>query len=112
MLRDSLHRSLYFCANSRLVAGIGDNYSEGIPVYVLALIAIDVVILAYIVCGILLNLYNIRFANRAEITPSMKKKRLVLNIVYYALLAAFLIAVIVIFFAWGLPLLQQAFKIS
>lgn len=42
----------------------------------------------------------------------MKKKRLVLNIVYYALLAAFLIAVIVIFFAWGLPLLQQAFKIS
>ena len=112
MLRDSLHRSLYFCANSRLVAGIGDNYSEGIPVYVLALIAIDAVILAYVVCGILLNVYNIRFANRSEMTSAMKKKRLVLNIVYYALLAAFLIAVIVIFFAWGLPLLQQAFKIS
>lgn len=112
MLRDSLHRSLYFCANSRLVAGIGDNYSEGIPVYVLALIAIDAVILAYVVCGILLNVYNIRFANRSEVTSAMKKKRLVLNIVYYALLAAFLIAVIVIFFAWGLPLLQQAFKIS
>ncbi len=112
MLRDSLHRALYFCANSRLVAGIGDDYSAGVPVYVLMLIAIDAVIAAYIVCGILLNLYNIRFANRAEVTPAMKKKRIILNIVYYALLAAFVIAVLVIFFAWGLPLLQQAFKIS
>ena len=112
MLRDSLHRSLYFCANSRLVAGIGDNYSEGVPVYVLLLILIDAIIVAYVVCGILLNIYNIRFANRAEVTVAMKKKKLILNIVYYALLAAFLIAVIVIFFSWGLPLLQQAFKIS
>ena len=112
MLRDSLHRSLYFCANSRLVAGIGDNYSEGVPVYVLLLILIDAIIVAYVVCGILLNIYNIRFANSAEVTVAMKKKKLILNIVYYALLAAFLIAVIVIFFSWGLPLLQQAFKIS
>lgn len=112
MLRDSLHRSLYFCANSRLVAGIGDNYSEGVPVYVLLLILIDAIIVAYVVCGILLNIYNIRFANRAEVTVAMKKKKLILNIVYYALLAAFLTAVIVIFFSWGLPLLQQAFKIS
>lgn len=112
MLRDSLHRALYFCANSRLVAGIGDNYSAGVPVYVLMLIAIDAVIVAYVVCGILLNVYNIRFANKAEVTSGMKRKRLILNIVYYALLAAFIIAVLVIFFAWGLPLLQQAFKIS
>ena len=42
-------------ANSRLVAGIGDDYSAGIPVYVLMLIAIDAVIVAYVVCGILLN---------------------------------------------------------
>ena len=112
LLRDSLHRTLYFCANSRLVAGIGDNYSAGVPVYVLLLIAIDAVVVAYIVCGILLNVYNIRFANRAEVTAGMKKKRLILNVVYYALLAAFIIAVLVIFFAWGLPLLQQAFKIS
>lgn len=112
MLRDSLHRSLYFCANSRLVAGIGDNYSEGVAVYVLALIAVDAVILAYIVCGILLNIYNIRFGSRTGVTSAMRRNRLILNIVYYALLAAFLIAVIAIFFAWGLPLLQQAFKIS
>ena len=112
LLRDSLHRTLFFCANSRLVDGIGDNYSAGVPVYVLMLIAIDAVIVAYVVCGILLNLYNIRFANRAEVTAQMKRKRLVLNIVYYALLAAFIIAVLIIFFAWGLPLLQQAFKIS
>ena len=112
MLRDSLHRSLYFSANSRLVAGLGDNYSSGVPVYVLALIAVDLVVAAYIACGILLNIYNIRFANRSEVTADMKKKHLALNIVYYAFLAAFIIAVIVIFFSWGLPLLQQAFKIS
>ena len=111
MLRDSLHRALYFCANSRLVAGIGDNYSAGVPVYVLMLIAIDAVIVAYVVCGILLNVYNIRFVNKAEVTSGMKRKRLILNIVYYALLAAFIIAVLVIFFAWGLPLLQQALSL-
>ena len=112
MLRDSLHRTLYFCANSRLVVGLGDSYSEGVPVYVLMLVLIDVVIAAYMVCGILLTLYNIRYENMDEVTSSMRKKRLILNIVYYALLAAFIIAVAVIFFAWGLPLLLQAFKIK
>ncbi len=112
LLRDSMHRALYFCANSRLVAKLGGKkYKAGMPVYVLWLIIIDALVVAYIVFGILLNVYNIRFANKEEVTPGMKKKRLVLNAVYYGFLAAFGIAVLVIFFAWGLPLLEQAFKI-
>lgn len=112
LLRDSLHRALYFCANSRLVAGIGENYSAGVPVYVLLLVLVDAVVAAYIVCGILLTLYDIKFANSGEATEKARKKKLILNVVYLSLLAAFVIAVAIIFFAYALPLLEQAFKIS
>lgn len=112
LLRESMHRALYFCANSRLVAQLGDKkYNAGIPVYVLWLVILDALVVAYIVFGILLNVYNIRFANKDSVTDNMKKKRRVLNIVYYTFLAAFVVAILVIFFAWGLPLLKQAFKI-
>lgn len=112
LLRDSMHRALYFCANSRLVAGIGEDYRAGIPVYAVLLVLIDVVVAAYIVCGVLLTVYNIKYENSDGVTEGERKKKLVLNAVYLALLAAAVIAVAIIFFAYALPLLEQAFKIS
>lgn len=109
LLFDSMHHILYFSANSRLA---GVKGGAGIAVYVLLLILVDVVVFGLIAWGTVLKLLGYRLAN-AETPDSLKLKRhKVQVIVYWSVVGAVVLAVIILFFVWGLPLLEQAFKIK
>ncbi len=50
-------------------------------------------------------------ANKNVTDAKVLKTNKILRIVYWSVVAALVIAVIVVFFTWGLPLLKQAFEI-
>ncbi|MCQ2797625.1 MAG: glycoside hydrolase family 3 C-terminal domain-containing protein [Bacilli bacterium] len=114
LLRDTAHRILNYSIHSSTMDGFtkDSTYSTGVPVYVLMLVAVDVVVVAILASGILLTLRNYSLANRNCTDAGVLKANKILNIVYWAIVATFIIAAIVIFFSWGLPLLKQAFEIK
>lgn len=114
MLRESSHHILYFVANSNALNGYtaDTKYSAGVANYVLILAALDIFIVAALGLGLWLKLYCYKLANDGCTDEKLLKKKLILNIVYWSVIGAFVLAVVIIFFVWGLPLLEQAFKIS
>ena len=104
-----MHHILYFSANSRLA---GVNGGAGIAVYVLLLLLVDIVIFGLIAWGTVLKLLGYRLVN-AETPDSLKLKRhKVQVIVYWSIVGAVVLTAIILFFVWGLPLLEQALKIK
>ncbi len=114
MLREAAHHVLYFVANSNALNGFtaDTQYSAGVANYVLILAALDIFIVAMLGLGLWLKLYGYKLKNDGCQDEKILKKNKILNIIYWAVVAAFVIAVVVVFFAWGLPLLKQAFEIS
>ena len=114
MLRESAHHILYFVANGNLMNGFtaGTSYNAGIPYYVIFLAALDLFIVAVLGLGLWLKLYGYKLANENCTDEARLKKNRLLNIVYWSVVGIFLLAVAIVFFVWGLPLLEQAFKIS
>lgn len=114
MLREAAHHVLYFVANGNALNGYtaDTSYNPGVANYVLILIALDIFIVAMLGLGLWLKLYGYKLKNDGCTDEKILKKNKILNIVYWAVVGAFVLAVIIIFFAWGLPLLRQAFEIS
>lgn len=114
MLREAAHHVLYFVANSNALNGFtaDTQYSAGVANYVLILVALDIFIVAMLGLGLWLKLYGYKLKNDGCQNEKILKKNKILNIVYWAVVATFVITVVVVFFAWGLPLLKQAFEIS
>lgn len=114
MLRQSAKHILYMTANSNAMNGYSSDtvYHAGIPVYILMLVAIDVYVLALVVCGILLQLHGYRLVNRNVTDERALKKNRTMKIVYYAVVGITVLAVVIVFFAYAKPLLDQAFEIS
>ena len=109
LLRDSMHHVLYFSSNSRLA---GVKGGSGLPTYVLMLIVVDVVVFGLIAWGTVLKLLGYRLVNAETPDERKLKHHKIHTIVYWSVVGAVVIAALVIFFVWGLPLLQQAFKIQ
>lgn len=114
MLRESAHHILYFVANSNALNGFtaDTQYSAGVANYVLIMVVSDIFIVALLGLGLWLKLYGYKLKNDGCTDEGLLKKKLILNIVYWSVVGAFVLAVVIIFFAWALPLLEQAFKIS
>lgn len=109
LLKESLHHLLYFSANSRLA---GVKGGSGIAVYVLLLIVADVLVFGLIAWGTILKLLGYRLANNENATEKQKRNLKIHTIVYWSIVAAVVIAVIIVFFVWALPLLRQGLKIQ
>lgn len=109
LLRDSMHRLLFFSANSRLA---GVKGGAGLPVYVLLLILADVLVFGLIAWGTVLKLLGYRLANAESVDERKRRNHRIHTIVYWSMVASVVIAVLIVFFSWGLPLLRQAFKIQ
>lgn len=114
MLREAAHHVLYFVANGNALNGFtaDTGYNSGVANYVLILVALDIFIVAMLGLGLWLKLYGYKLKNDGCTDEKILKKNKILNIVYWAVVGAFVLAVVIIFFAWGLPLLKQAFEIS
>ena len=114
MLRDAAHHTLYFVANSNALNGYTANtqYNAGVANYVLILVALDIFIVAVLGLGMWLMLYGFGLKNNGCTDARTLKKNKILNIVYWSIVGAFVLAVAIVFFAYALPLLKQAFEIS
>ncbi len=113
LLRDGAKRILNYSIHSSVMDGFtkDSTYSSGVPVYVLMLVGLDVVVVAILALGILLQLKTFALANHNVTDVKVLKTNKILRIVYWSVVGALVIAAIVIFFSWGLPLLKQAFEI-
>ena len=108
-LRRAAHNVLYNIANSLAMNGLerGVAYSSGMPVYLIILIAVDVLVLLVLLAGIwsivkCARMSEMQFANRKRM--STQTKRVVLIVA-----AVVLVALIVVFVIFVLPLIQKAF---
>ena len=109
LLRESMHRLLYFSVNSRLA---GVKGGSGLPVYVLLLVLADVLVFGLIAWGTVLKLLGYRLANADVLDEKKARRHRIHTIVYWSVVAAVVVAVLIVFFTWGLPLLRQALKIQ
>lgn len=109
LLRESMHRLLYFSVNSRLA---GVKGGSGLPVYVLLLVLADVLVFGLIAWGTVLKLLGYRLANADVLDEKKARRHKIHTIVYWSVVAAVVAAVLIVFFTWGLPLLRQALKIQ
>lgn len=114
MLREAAHSTLYFVANGNAMNGYtaDTKYYAGVANYVLILIAVDIFIAAVLGLGMWLMLYGFKLKNDGCTDAGKLKKKKILTIVYWSVVGAFVLAVVIVFFAYALPLLQQAFEIS
>ena len=114
LLRQSMHHMLYSLLQSNAAAGLleGQPSSEGVKVYVLMLAGIDAVVLLLALSGV--GLSFARYYNKdKEVVNAVVLKRInVASIIHLVILVAVVIAALVIFFVYGLPLLQYAFNIA
>ncbi|MCR5079548.1 MAG: glycoside hydrolase family 3 C-terminal domain-containing protein [Bacilli bacterium] len=113
LIRENTHYVLYSLLHSNAAAGIaeGQTSSEGVKVYVLLLIALDAVVAILALGGVTLSFFRFRAKDKEGTDVAVVKRFNVATIIYLGVLAAVLIAAVIIFFTWALPLLQYAFNI-
>ncbi len=113
-LREGAHYILNYQLHSSTMDGFtrDSTYNSGVPVYVLMLIGVDTVVLAVLVLGFLLKVKNYSLINSGCIDAGALKTNKILNIVYWSVVGALILTVVIVFFSWGLPLLKQAFEIQ
>lgn len=114
LLRQSMHHMLYSLLQSNAAAGLleGQPSSEGVKVYVLMLAGIDAVVLLLALSGVGLSFARYRNKDKEVVNAVVLKRINVASIIHLVILVAVVIAALVIFFVYGLPLLQYAFNIA
>ena len=111
MLREAVHGILYNTANSLAMNGIekGKGVGDGFAVYKIILIVVDAIALIAVGVGAFFvyskaKMTEEEFQNRKRMSKSGK-------LIMWIVIGVILIAVIVVFIVWALPLLDKALKL-
>ena len=79
---------------------------------VLILLGAGAITFGLIAWGTVLKLLGYRLANADVLDEKKARRHRIHTIVYWSVVAAVVVAVLIVFFTWGLPLLRQALKIQ
>jgi len=114
LIRQNTHYLLYSLLNSNAAAGLAEGITakEGVKIYVLLLVAVDTVIGLLALAGIGISFFRYRALDQEGASAVAIKRLNIAAIVYLGVLAAVVIAALIVFFTWALPLLRYAFNIK